>query len=287
MIQKTCNYYHVSLNKGYYAVPVKEAWFIYFAKKEFATITCPFERQSKMVELQGFAKLEAPCSLSIPGVTFHTVQTVTFDMSKQPAVQIPLMSLDVTARFAVKHKTRLIEQIDKDLLEMKTSDEKKSMSDLDWSVKVPVGFSTSSLILLLVTIMLLGALMFYLWRKGKRLPWRRNRTQMNIIDGSVREANTWLQSQGSELQELRGKIDKLFRRVPTVDAPELPTNNSHRVPGTPVPERRQPRWRDEPGVEEPIYIAMIDRDHPMKTPELVRKNTTNQSLSDIDEESQL
>lgn len=101
-------------------MPVKEAWLLYFNKKEFAPVTCPAERQIKMLELEGFTKLEAPCSLSIPGVSFHTVQTVIFNMSKQLAVEIPLMRLNVTAEIAQGQKTRLIEQIDKDLLEMST-----------------------------------------------------------------------------------------------------------------------------------------------------------------------
>ena len=251
-IKEQCNFYEVELKKGYYAVSFAKAWYIYFKKTVFATLTCPGTREGRIIRIKGLTRLDAPCVLKTPGVTFGTVQTVIFDVKKEPAVEIPFMKINVSTETEKKPGKQILDQVDQDLVELKHLEKKTSLMDTDWTVKVPVGTSTSSLIIMIICVWFIIMATVAAKYQPRLLPWRRNR--MELEDFSAESRVRWTR-QESAIGRLQNQVDLgLMRNEPM----QRPSAGQGTPTSPPLCRRVIP--------EEADYVAMDENTEPGTPP---------------------
>lgn len=259
-ITQLCRYYEIELPKGYYGVSLANQWFIYFVENVYATLTCPGDREGKIIHLEGLLKLEAPCILKTPSYTFGTVQTVLVNMKKKPVVKIPMMEVNITTEKQKSPSTKILAHIDQDLIKVKELKKVTKLQDTDWSVKLPVGASTSSLIIIILCIIAAVILIILIKTNPHRLPWQQTNSQLaDLTMGTT----VRLHRQDSEIRMLRDELQmKLQRRsnrrqheAPTIIVTAPPSGMAPEIPPNPIEARRLQIQSEENGDYVPMTMV--------------------------------
>lgn len=179
VINKVCKFYEVEIRYGYYAVALHNAWVIYFRDSMFGTYTCPGDREGEMVKMIGVAIVKSPCSLTISGATFGTIQKVEFEVERNEIEVIPLSKIDVPVSTLTVDESRIIDNINNDLLELKKLQPVDSVVTLSRSVWIPL-IGGSGLVGLILFVILI-----YLCMRRLRQARTHNGTDLPVPCGST------------------------------------------------------------------------------------------------------
>lgn len=165
LVNATCDYYQVELDKNYYAVPIGKSWYVYFDTKTHGTMRCPESRVNKVMVLEGLIQLQPPCSLQTSQITFTTVETAAINITQLPTLKIPLTPIDVIPVVLSSSDQSLLTNINNDLAQLKTIQKKTTILEADWSIQMPIIFSVSGLAFVLLALAVCTCVLLYYRRK--------------------------------------------------------------------------------------------------------------------------
>jgi len=201
-----CKYYEIVLSRGYYALSYPKYWLIYFNSTQIATLSCPHDRVGKIIKVNNFIKLNAPCTLKTESITFSTTETISVSINLNVTEFLPTFSTNATIEKIKKPDRNLHQLLNNELATIKQLNDNISIREVDWSIKTP--YISNFVVIAIIAIVLIVLIFSY----RKRI--RRVKT--------VREQTTHLAIELEKLKSTSTKVNLGTYETPRERAPPPP-----------------------------------------------------------------
>ena len=118
LAKRSCQYAQFILPHNFFATYLKTRWYIFFSKETIATITCPKQRNNRLLRnYKGTIILHHPCHLSSKEISLSTVRTSITKLRTEQLDTVPILEFKKPNYFRIFDQNDL-EQIDKDISEL-------------------------------------------------------------------------------------------------------------------------------------------------------------------------
>ena len=118
LAKRSCQYAQVNLAHNLFATYLETKWYIFFSKETIATITCPEQRNNRLLKnYKGTIILHPPCHLSSKEFSLGTVRTSITKLRTKPVDTVPILEFK-KPNYSRIFDQNYLEQIDRDISEL-------------------------------------------------------------------------------------------------------------------------------------------------------------------------
>ena len=271
LAKRSCQYAQVNLPHNFFATYLETKWYIFFSKETIATITCPEQRNNRLLRnYKGTIVLHPPCHLSSKEFSLSTVRTSITKLRTEPVDTVPIFEFRKPNYSRIFDQNDL-EQIDKDISELNQlasnhsniiNTFRDSYAEDQWHI----GHTISSTFILMIIVV--GVISIILCRHAPSLCARIFPFAINTDSHLLNNPHVTFQTLAAQGTTHRRAIDEPPVRSPTTVGSPAPLAVSRPI--------------DIPRTAEPASPSASSDYHPIVREYLVLTPTTPASATDGD-----